>query len=138
MASGAEPTDRLVLDTTGYSHFRAGRAEALDWIAEATVVTVPVIVLGELDAAFRCGTRFEENTRSLEEFLMEPFVEVAEVDRAVARRYGALVAELRRNGTPIPVNDIWIAATTMTVGGRLLTFDRDFERVPALDCVVLR
>lgn len=74
---------------------------------------------------------------SLEEFLAEPFVEVAEVDRAVARRYGALVAELRRNGTPIPFNDIWIAAITLTVDGRLLTFDRDPQRVTGLPLVLL-
>ena len=137
-SSGAEPTERLVLDTSGYSHLRAGHALTIDWLAVATVVAVPVIVIGELDAAFRQGTREADNRLSLDAFLGEPFVEVLGVDRAIASRYGALVPQLRRNGTPIPVNDIWIAATALAVGGRLLTFDRDFERVPGLDCVVLR
>jgi hypothetical protein len=45
----------------------------------------------------------------------------------VARRYGRLFADLRRAGTPIPINDIWIAATTLDCGGHLLTFDGDFK-----------
>lgn len=137
MSSGADPTERLVLATSGYSHLRRGHTEVLDWLAAATVVFVPVAVIGELEAAFRQGSHEMENRRALDEFLAEPFVEVLTLDRSVGRRFGALVAELRRNGTPIPTNDVWIAAATLSIEGRLLTFDRDFERVPGLDRVVL-
>lgn len=109
----------------------------LDWLAAAAVVFVPATVIGELDAAFRQGGREVENRRMLEEFLSESFVEVLVTDRSVGRRYGMIAAELRRNGTPIPTNDLWIAAATLSISGRLLTFDRDFERVPGLDRVVL-
>lgn len=134
---GAEFTERLVLDTSGYSRFRAGHAGAYAAVALATTVFVPVIVLGELEAAFRRGNRTASNDHSLDEFLDEPFVEVAHIDRGVARRYGALVDELRRRGTPISAHDLWIAAITFSLGGRLLTFDRDFERVPGLERTVL-
>ena len=64
--------------------------------------------------------------------LEEPFVSVVPVDPQVARVYGQLFCELRRAGTPIPVNDVWIAAATIAVGAHLLTFDRDFDKVDRL------
>ena len=54
-----------------------------------------------------------------------------------ARRYGELFAELRAAGTPIPVNDIWIAATTMDAGAELVTFDSDFDRIARLERTIL-
>ena len=55
----------------------------------------------------------------------------------VARQYGRVHAALRRAGTPIPANDMWIAAATIDQGACLLTFDRDFEHVAGLDRIVL-
>jgi tRNA(fMet)-specific endonuclease VapC len=55
----------------------------------------------------------------------------------VAIRYGRFFADLRRAGTPIPTNDLWIAATALDSGAHLLTFDGDFERIAALDCTIL-
>jgi tRNA(fMet)-specific endonuclease VapC len=106
-------------------------------LAEAGIVIVPVIVIGELEAAFAQGERKGENRALLDSFVNEPFVRLAEVTRGVASRYGELVAVLRQAGTPIPVNDIWIAATSMDAGGTLLTLDHDFQRVPGLRCIVL-
>jgi predicted nucleic acid-binding protein len=62
---------------------------------------------------------------------------VAPVTVEVARRYGEVFATLRRNGTPIPANGIWIAATTLEVGGHLLTFDHDFATIAGLPHDVL-
>lgn len=136
--SGAEAVGRLVLDTSAYSHFRSGDDRVLDLIAAAEIVFLPTIVLGELEAGFALGRRELENRTLLAEFLAEPFVSVLQVTPTVARHYGRLVASLRRAGTPIPINDIWIAATTLDCGGYLLTFDGDFESVSALDCTVLK
>ena len=101
-------------------------------IARAEIVYLPSIVLGELEAGFLLGRRSAENRTALAEFLDEPFTSVIEVDQQVARVYGRLFAGLRRAGTPIPVNDIWIAAATIAVGAQLLTFDRDFDKVDNL------
>ena len=98
---------------------------------------VPVIVIGELEAAFELGRRADQYRASLAEFLGEPFVSTVDVAQATARRYGELIAVLRRAGTPIPANDVWIAAVTMGTAGYLVTFDSDFTRVPGLRCVVL-
>jgi len=128
---------RVVLDTSAYSHLRSGRKEVVDHIAGAEVVYLPTIVLGELEAAFRLGRRAADNRSKLEEFLDEDFVGVLPVTSDVARRYGALFAQLRVSGTPIPVNDIWIAAATIDAGAHLVTFDRDFERVATLERTLL-
>jgi tRNA(fMet)-specific endonuclease VapC len=109
----------------------------MDLIAAATAVLVPTIVLGELEAAFRRGSRAIDNRRVLAEFLEEPFVSILDVDRSVAQRYGETFAVLRRAGTPMSTNDVWIAAATFDCGGTLATFDRDFERIAGLPVVLL-
>jgi predicted nucleic acid-binding protein len=109
----------------------------LELLAGAQVVWLPVITLGELEAGFELGTRGKENRIALGEFLEEPFVSILEVTPSVARRYGRLFARLRAAGTPIPINDVWIAAATLDCGGHLVTFDEDYRRVASLDCTVL-
>lgn len=135
--SGGESFDRLVLDTSAYSHFRAGHPQMLNLLAAATAVVIPVTVLGELEAAFELGRRARENRVTLAEFLNEPFVTVWPTTPAVASHYGRLFATLKRSGTPLPVNDIWIAAASLDCTGRLVTFDGDFERIAELNCTLL-
>ncbi|MDP2322108.1 MAG: type II toxin-antitoxin system VapC family toxin [Acidobacteriota bacterium] len=129
--------DRLVLDTSAYSHFRVGHTQVMEALARAERILVPVTVVGELEAAFEMGSRARDHRRVFEDFLDEPFVDVLPVTAAVARHYGRVFAALRRAGTPIPVNDIWIAASVIDCGGTLLTFDGDFGRVAGLDHVTL-
>ncbi|MGD2116005.1 MAG: type II toxin-antitoxin system VapC family toxin [Acidobacteriota bacterium] len=138
MSSGADASiGRLVLDTSAYSWMRSGHDTVLDLVAAAEIVIVPVTVLGELEGGFELGTRQRENRTTLQEFLSEPFVTVRPTSPGIARRYGEIFAQLRRAGTPIPVNDLWIAATTLDCGGHLLTFDDHFRSVPGLSLTVL-
>ncbi|MEO6223512.1 MAG: type II toxin-antitoxin system VapC family toxin [Vicinamibacterales bacterium] len=139
MNSGArgERISRLVLDTSAYSRFRAGDTRVRDLIAEAETVLVPTPVLGELHGAFEMGSRTRENRVALSEFLAEPFVKVLSVDDTVARHYGRVYAGLRRAGSPIPANAMWIAACAIDQGACLLTFDPDFDCVAALDRLIL-
>ncbi len=136
-SSGADPISRLVLDTSAYSHMRAGHDAVLDIIAAAEIVLMPVTVLGELEAGFELGSRARENRVVLAEFLDEPFVSILPITPEVARRYGQIFADLRRAGTPITINDIWIAATAVDCGGHLLSFDQNFHRIQSLECTVL-
>jgi len=106
-------------------------------IAQADIVFVPVITLGELEGGFELGSRQKANRIAFGEFLDEPFVSVLELTSSVARRYGRPFAALRRAGTPIPINDVWIAATALDCGGHLVTFDGDYRRVESLDCSIL-
>lgn len=128
---------RIVLDTSAYSHFRGNHDDVVNRIAAADVVYLPTIVLGELEAAFRLGRRTADNRAKLEEFLHEDFVKVLPVTSDVAKRYGELFVELRSAGTPIPVNDIWIAAATLDAGAELVTFDTGFQRIARLERTIL-
>ena len=85
-SSGGDVFDRLVLDTSAYSHFRAGHPQVLDQLAQATAVVIPVTVLGGLEAAFQLGRRALENRLTLAEFLGAPFVTVWPITTAVVRR----------------------------------------------------
>ena len=98
---------------------------------------MPVIVVGELEAGFAWGRHAAGNQQALTEFLAEPVVEVLDVTRATACLYARIFARLRTEGTPVSPNDMWIAAATMECGGHLLSFDRDFERIPGLEHTLL-
>ena len=128
---------RVVLDTSAYSHFKGGRPSIVRRVDSATWIGMPTIVLGELEVGFRLGRRRDENLDELESFLAHPAVEVIDGDRDVASLYGEIVFELRRKGTPIPTNDIWIAACTARFGGTLLTYDRHYELVDRIGVLLL-
>ena len=137
-SSGVESAPaRLVLDTSAYSHLRAGHGKVIDMIAAAEILFMPVIVLGELEAGYELGSRAQENVSTLAEFLAEPFVSILPITPSVARRYGQIFAQLRRAGTPITVNDIWIAAVAIDCAGHLLSFDQDFRHVQNLERTLL-
>ena len=124
---------RIFIDTSAYAHFRRGHAATVDLMAAAETIFLSAVTLGELEAGFVLGSRPDENRSARRDFLAEPFVSVVAVDEAVAERYGRLFADLRRAGTPVPTNDIWIAASALHVGAQLVTFDSDFNRFRDLD-----
>lgn len=128
---------RLVMDTTAYSHMRMGHPDLAGMLASAELLLIPVTVLGELEGAFELGSRARANRMALTEFLSEPFVSVLPTTPDVARHYGQIYARQRRSGRPVPVNDMWIAASAIDSGGHLVTFDKDFGRIEALDCTIL-
>ncbi|MBI2378582.1 MAG: type II toxin-antitoxin system VapC family toxin [Deltaproteobacteria bacterium] len=136
-SSGGSWPRRIALDTSAYSHLRGGDERVVDLVEHAAQVLLPVTVLGELDAAFRSGSRRKDNDARLRELLEAPFVLVLEVTADVARRYGQVFARLRSNGTPVATNDVWIAATVIDAGAHLVTFDRDFQKIDGLDLTVL-
>lgn len=124
---------KLCLDTDAYTKlFQTGSDALQQLLEEAETILVPSVVLGELAAGFEMGSKREKNFRLLNEFLDVSGTETATVNRDVAERYGLLVKVLRQNGTPIPTNDIWIAATALETGARLVTYDAHFDVVPGL------
>ncbi len=120
---------RICLDTSAYSHFKRGEPEAAEAIARARVVCVPAIVLGELRTGFRQGRRADQNEQELQEFLADPVARVLEVDDDAAHQYADLVIDLRRAGTPVPTNDIWIAALAVREGATVVTYDDHFKLI---------
>jgi tRNA(fMet)-specific endonuclease VapC len=119
----------ICLDTSAYSNFSRGAREAVEVIRRAREVLVPVVVLGELRTGFLLGSRPDENEAHLQRFLSQPVVRVLEVDDAASRQYADIVVALRRDGSPLPTNDIWIAALAAREGAVVLTYDAHFERI---------
>lgn len=121
---------RLMLDTSAYSAFLRGHAGVKRVIQEADELRFSPIVLGELYAGFRRGSRRQENERYLRTFLSSPRASVVDVNEETAHCYAEIVNFLRRRGSPVPANDLWIAASAMQYGLRLLTTDSHFQRIP--------
>jgi predicted nucleic acid-binding protein len=59
------------------------------------------------------------------------------MDKEIADRYGRLIKILRKQGTPIPTNDVWIASAALEKGAKLLTFDAHFNNIPGIVQVTL-
>lgn len=120
----------LLLDTSAYSAVKRGLAGALAAVRRADRLMLTPVVLGELHAGFRLGRHRARNEAELDALLASPRVAVVDVDRETARRYAVIYQGLREAGTPIPTNDIWIAASAMQHGCAVLTADRHFAKVP--------
>jgi len=123
---------KILLDTNAYSAIGRGHPAATQILRGAEGVILSTVMLGEVLAGFRAGSRWQENLANLERFLAEPRVQVAPVTRTTADRYSRIWAALRRKGRPIPTNDVWIAAHAMETGADLISFDPHFEHVEGL------
>jgi tRNA(fMet)-specific endonuclease VapC len=107
------------------AHPEVGRA-----LREAEEVCLTVIVLGELRAGFLRGSRVRRNEEQLRDFLSQPRVRVLDLDQETSERYAVIRNDLRRRGTPVAANDLWIAASAFQHGLRVLTTDGDFKLIP--------
>lgn len=123
---------RLLLDTSAYSAFKRGVDSVAEELGEADEVFVNSIVLGELRAGFAHGSAKERNERELRQFLGLPRVKAVGIDEATSVFYAAIYAALRKAGTPVPSNDLWIAASAMQHGLIVLTLDAYFRLIPQI------
>jgi tRNA(fMet)-specific endonuclease VapC len=123
---------KLMLDTSAYAGLMKGDTSVVRVLSHSSSVFVPAIVLGELQSGFRRGTRYAENAELLERFLSKPSVRIAPISHETAVHYGQLDQFLREKGRPIPRNDVWIAASALENGCRLLTLDAHFREIPVL------
>ena len=120
----------LMLDTSAYALFKRGHPDALSQIRKASTILLPAIVLGELWAGFEIGSRRTTNREELDAFLESSRLSATPVINETAERYARIYAYLRRNGRPIPTNDLWIAASAMEHSATLLTADAHFLHIP--------
>jgi predicted nucleic acid-binding protein len=128
----------LVLDTNIYCDFAEGIATTLDIMAEfGDFFYLPSIVLGELSYGFLKCRKREFNEKKLSEVIRKLNIELITVTRSVASKYGLIYFSLNQKGRKIPLNDVWIAACCMEVGGTLLTHGRHFEYVDQIDKLIL-
>ena len=123
---------KVMLDTNRYVDFCRGDPDALAVIRQAESVTLPFVALAELRAGFRCGTAGRRNEAALVRFLSSPRVSVLYPDEQTTHAYAGLFAQLRAQGTPIPTNDLWIAALAVQHDLLLCSRDAHFDHLPQL------
>jgi len=124
-----------VLDTNRYVDLMRGDVEVRALVEGARKVLVPFVVVAELRAGFAVGARGRANERFLQRFLGEPGVEVVYATDGTTHHYAALYRQLRQQGTPVPTNDLWIAALVIEHGASLCSRDAHFEKLAQLDVV---
>ena len=122
----------VMVDTSAYSALARGHAAIARSIQEAEVIHLNPIVLGELLAGFGRGQHRRKNETELRRVLAVDRVELDAIDAGTAERYALILNALRNAGTPIPNNDIWIAASTWQHGLRLVTTDGHYRHVPQI------
>jgi tRNA(fMet)-specific endonuclease VapC len=123
---------KVALDANRYSDLCRGIAKVVEQTSHAERVYLPLIVLGELRAGFQAGSRARQNERILVRFLSSPRVRLLLPDEQTTFHYASLFAQLRQQATPIPTNDLWIAALVIQHNLILLTRDAHFKHVPQL------
>jgi tRNA(fMet)-specific endonuclease VapC len=123
---------RVALDTNRYVDLCKGDVETVTLLEEAEAIILPFIVLGELRAGFADGRRQAENESVLRRFLLEDGVDVLFADDQTTHHYAAVFRQLRRQGTPIPTNDMWIAALVLQHNLVLHARDKHFDHLPQL------
>ncbi len=129
---------KLVLDTNIYSDYAEGLPQTVDFMATyGEFIFLPSVVLGELYFGFMKGSRQQFNEKKLHQFIGRLRVEIINVNADVARKYAIIYLSLQKKGIKIPINDVWIAASCMEVGGTLLTRDKYFKVVDQIETVIL-
>jgi tRNA(fMet)-specific endonuclease VapC len=123
---------RLALDTNRYVDFCRGESDVVTTLENAQAILLPFVVVGELRAGFAIGTKGATNERTLRRFLMKDGVSVLFADEQSTHHYAAVYRQLRLQGTPIPTNDMWIAALVVQHDLTLYARDRHFDQLPQL------
>jgi tRNA(fMet)-specific endonuclease VapC len=123
---------KILLDTNAYSAFMNGDEDVLSALGAAEVVYLSVFVLGELLTGFAGGRKEQENLRLLEQFKSRSTVKILNATEETSEIFASIKHSLAKAGTPIPINDIWIASHAIETGSLLVTKDGHFKTVPGL------
>ena len=123
---------RVLLDSNAYSRLMRGDDQTAAVVRDATELLMSAVVIGELLYGFRNGSWFDRNASDLRSFLDNPYVSFVPVGSTTADRYSRIAAALRAKGSPIPTNDVWIAAHAMETGADLVSANRHFEAVDGI------
>jgi tRNA(fMet)-specific endonuclease VapC len=94
------------------------------------LIQIPSIVLGELLYGAENSTRKESNKQRVDELIKIVFV--VGCDAETARHYAIIKSQLKLKGTPIPENDLWIAALAKQHDLILVSRDAHFKRISEL------
>lgn len=123
---------KVCIDSNAYIDLTRGRSSVAQFLAGCDEILVPAAVIAELSNGLNKARDPRAQHQALARFLSRPGVSVVPADFAIAMRWGFLAHILRRKGRPIPVNDVWIAATAFETASVLLSYDRHFDAIEGL------
>jgi tRNA(fMet)-specific endonuclease VapC len=123
---------KIILDTNAYSAFLNGEEKILNILSGADTVYMSIIVIGELLAGFKGGSKEAKNRDILHKFFDKPTVLILDATMETSEIFALIKTTLKKSGTPIPINDVWIAAHAMETGSVLITYDGHFKNIPGL------
>lgn len=117
----------MILDTNALSDFFKENESIKIHIEKANQLYVPVIVLGEYLYGIKSSTKSQQLSTLLSGFMSE--IQTLNISAGTADIYAEIRWDLKKNGTPIPENDIWIAALVKEYNIPLLSRDSHFDFV---------
>ena len=123
---------RVALDTNCYTDLSRGDDLVVNLVATANEIWLPFVVLGELRAGFAADTQEARNEAVLRRFLLKPGVAILYAGEQTTHHYASVYRQLRKQGTPIPTNDMWIAALVLEHSLMLCARDAHFDALPQL------
>ena len=123
---------RILIDSNRFIDFCAGDEDVVETFERAAVLVIPFVVLAEIRAGAQLAKRGENQVRALGELLNQPGVRTVHSTDGTAHHYASIFAQLRRKGTPIPTNDIWIAALALEHNLILYSRDAHFDKIPSV------
>ena len=124
--------NRILIDTNIYSNAMRGNSTVTNVLQRVSHIGITAISVGELLSGFSAGKREKENWEDLGVFLDSPRVHIYSIDEDTAEYYSAVLNQLKKQGTPIPTNDIWIGAAAFQHGLQLFTLDKHFSFIKGL------
>ena len=119
----------VALDTSVAIDVLADRAESLT-TQPITEFLLPVPVVGELRYGALNSRRAEENVAEVERLVAR--CRILDITLATAEVYARLRLDLKKQGKPIPENDLWIAALCVKHQAKLAAVDSHFDAVEGL------
>jgi len=123
---------KIFIDTNIYSNAMKGEEASIKIFRQYEILLISPVVIGELLAGFRRGKLEDKNRQQLKNFLSRDRVKAVTISMETSEFYSFILNELKTQGTPIPINDIWIAASVMEHGAGIATNDSHFEKIKGL------
>jgi predicted nucleic acid-binding protein len=123
---------RVLIDTNGYTALLAGDKRIADILAGSEAVLLSPVVIGELLDGFLTGNRNRQNRDILAHFRSKPRTVCVPITDETSEWFALIKQQLRKKGKPIPINDVWIAASCLEHGAKLITFDTHFSEIEGL------
>ena len=124
--------NRVLIDTNIYSLAMRGDRDVVHALRTIDRIGISAISIGELYSGFKSGRSERKNRNELNIFLDSPRVVIFDIDVETADFYASVLNNLKKKGTPIPTNDIWIAAVAFQHGFKLYSKNTHFDFVSGL------